>query len=120
MLNSDSLVNTMAQIRKVRPEPVCEKTLVGTVVNFLHDAVIDKVPQAATSYMNKRTSTIQEVKEPIEWIHYEQINFNNKIKYSVRSMVISNMLLIIGYKTGFSIWCIDVRFIICFFFPFNY
>ena len=105
MLNSEQQQHYM---RKVRPEPVNEKTLVGTVVNFIHDAVIDKVPQAATSYMNKRTSTIQDIKEPIEWIHYEQINFNNKIKYNVRSMTISNILLIIGYKTGFSIWCIDV------------
>ena len=93
-------------MRKVRPEPVNEKTLVGTVVNFLHDAVIDKVPQA-----NKRTSTsLQDIKEPIEWIRYEHINFSNKIKCNVRSMVISNILLIIGYKTGFSIWCIDVSF----------
>jgi hypothetical protein len=104
------MINGGEFIRKVRPEPVNEKTLVGTVVNFLHDAVIDKVPQA-NSYINKRTSTgAQDIKEPIEWIHYEQINFNNKIKSNVRSMIISNILLIIGYKTGFSIWCIDVSY----------
>ena len=96
------------QLRRVRPEPVNEKTLVGTVVNFFHDAVIDKVPLQATNYMNQRSTSTQEIKEPIEWIHYEQISFNNKIKYNVRSMVISNILLIMGYKTGFSVWCIDV------------
>jgi hypothetical protein len=108
MLCDDSPRNiSLHQLRRVRPEPVNEKTLVGTVVNFIHDAVIDKVPQA-TNYINKRVSTKQDIMEPIEWIHYEQINFNNKIKYNVRSLIISNILLIIGYKTGFSIWCIDV------------
>lgn len=89
--------------RKIRPEPVNEKTLVESVVNFLHD----KVPQAYT-YGNKRPQQTQDIKEPIEWVHYEMINFNNKINFNIKSIVISNILLIIGYKTGFSIWCIDV------------
>lgn len=76
-------------------------------------------------------SSAYEIKEQIEWLHYENINLLSSTSYNSNSWNIfnnssnqtsnkssaefqnytfssSNILLVLGYKTGFSIWVIDV------------
>ncbi len=76
-------------------------------------------------------SSASEIKEQVEWLQFENINllhstsyttnswsfFDNNhvnntnpgVKYRDFSFSNSNILLVLGYKTGFSIWIIDVR-----------
>lgn len=80
-------------------------------------------------------SSASEIKEQIEWLHYENINLLSSTSYTNNSWNIynytgsqqssnkssakfqnctfssSNILLVLGYKTGFSIWVIDVSFV---------
>jgi hypothetical protein len=78
-------------------------------------------------------SSASEIKEQIEWLHYETINllsttnytnnswnmynnnqtcsganFKSSAKFQNCTFSASNILLVLGYKTGFSIWVIDV------------
>lgn len=109
-------------LRRVRPEPVSEKSFVSSVREFIHDIVIERVPQSITqsaglvttssAATSKRTaSIISEIKEPIEWLRFEHVHTSsvNRMKSNKhRTQLASNLLLVIGYKTGFSVWCIDV------------
>jgi hypothetical protein len=90
----------------------------------------------ATVANGAHVHSVSDIKEQIEWLHYEHINllipnqtcspnllnnpqtnsassftnyFNSNKKTPHLNLSNSNILLIIGYKTGFSIWTIDVR-----------
>ena len=92
---------------------------------------IVKISGYSTLFSKMQTnasSSPSEIKEEIKWLHYETINllsttsytdnswntFNNNqsssnnVKYQNFNFSNSNILLILGYKTGFSIWTIDV------------
>lgn len=123
------------QYRKVRPEPVNERSLVGSVVGYLHERVVASVVgEKASSEANRISnngslsgpgsngiSPMHEIKEQIEWLHFENIsqldvsrgaNHNTtQLGASAKQSALfndANVLLIIGYKTGFSVWIIDV------------
>lgn len=121
IIKTDSLINInpvkakrspplMSQLsyRKVRPEPINEKTLVGSVVNFIQDYVgADKqtAPQAQQSNPNKIDLNVpNEVKESIEWLHFEPYTLLNRTNSNFSD---SSIILVLGYKTGFSIWSLD-------------
>ncbi len=56
-------------------------------------------------------SPASEIKEQIEWLHYEHINLLNTSHSAfsgTKCFSNSNLLLVLGYKTGFSVWIIDV------------
>ena len=109
-------------LRRVRAEPVSEKSFVSSVRDFIHDIVIERVPQSisqsaglassSSAAASKRAaSLITEIKEPIEWIRFEHVHTSavSHVKSAKhRTQLASNLLIVIGYKTGFSIWCIDV------------
>lgn len=104
--------------RKVRPEPINERTLVGSVVGFIHDVVsggdaandgIKRPSQLAATNINTGSSAMaNEVKEQIEWLHFENANLLDSFENT--PLANSNILLLLGYKTGFSVWSIDVSF----------
>ena len=78
--------------------------------------------QAGSAMSNVSSSLLtSEIKEQIEWLHFENFNLldsssftnnnnnnNAKAKFLNSPFANSNILLVIGYKTGFSIWSIDV------------
>lgn len=152
--------NQSVPYRRVRPEPISEKTLVGSMVGYLHDVIgtgenFNKhsqttkqqqqhncVQSGSSTLLSKAPSNSQaasEIKEQIEWLHYENINllcstnftsnswnlynnnstpnlFNNvagtnknSTKFQNCHFSSSNILLVLGYKTGFSIWTINVN-----------
>ena len=138
------------QYKRVRPEPVNEKSIVGSVVGFLQDVVGSNenhhhnhnknshsqrqqpqhhgiVQSGSSTLLSNVTavSSIQpsEIKEQIEWLHFEHMNllessassqtsFLNQSNKKDQSFNFSNnnILLVLGYKTGFSVWSIDVIF----------
>jgi len=55
-----------------------------------------------------------EIKEQIEWLHYEHVNMldssSSKSSFHFKSTIMNNILLVLGYKTGFSVWNIDVNY----------
>lgn len=105
--------------RKVRPEPISDKTLVGSVVGFFQDVVGQgenskhhHQPNHHHSSSNPSSSSFQisEIKEQIEWLHFEPVNVLINSNTSNNALFAnSNILLVIGYKTGFSIWTIDMN-----------
>lgn len=109
--------------RKVRPEPINERTLVGSVVGFLQDVVtggdsshpvggsgVKRANQVVGSVNNHHTSSSSgmpnEIKEQIEWLHVENVNLLDSFEHT--QFANSNIILVLGYKTGFSVWSIDV------------
>ncbi|CAF0706289.1 unnamed protein product [Brachionus calyciflorus] len=127
IIRTDNLINlnnptikpkpspTMSQqrtYRKIRPEPLSEKTLVGSVVNFIQDYVgADKQTSSQTNKTQSNQNKIDlnvpnEVKEPIEWLHFEPYTLTQKNNSSFQD---SNIILILGYKTGYSIWSLDLN-----------
>ena len=95
------------------------------------------INQSSASSSSNSTNLASETKEQIEWLHFEYFTLldssssncgssssttngtaasgaNNDPKLSAKSKLLnspfsnSNILLVIGYKTGFSIWSIDV------------
>lgn len=126
------------QYRRVRPEPVNEKSIVGSMVGFFHDVVgtsenhhtKHSQRQQSTSHTHHHGNIVQsgsstllsnvtavtstppsEIKEQIEWLHYEHLNMLDSSK-SFHKTISNNILLVLGYKTGFSVWNIDVIIII--------
>ena len=132
-------VQPRQQYRKVRPEPVNEKTIVGSVVGFFQDVVVGGAAELTKHHhhpnhhhnqrmqtANSANSTISlanEIKEQIEWLHFENVaqldsSRNNTGIADIgstskpASFNDANIILVVGYKTGFSVWIIDVGFII--------
>jgi hypothetical protein len=164
------------QYRKVRPEPVNEKSIVGSVVGFFQDKVVgggggggsDLMSSGAgmgstmyeramgagsgssgclsseakrlhhhhhhnqsamaaglASASHTAASLANEIKEQIEWLHFENVNMLDSSRNSTGNSTSNiglnqssvkpapfndaNLILVIGYKTGFSVWIIDVR-----------
>lgn len=115
---SSRTLTSLPVYRKVRPEPINERTLVSSVVGFLQDVVgadTNKQTQSSHNAATHKQSSSQsqlnshhlanEIKEQIEWLHFENYNLLDSSK---NSNLKSHILLVIGYKTGFSIWTIDV------------
>lgn len=78
----------------VRPQPVSDKTVVESVVDFIQDV----------AYTNQ-----SEDKEKILWVRFEQadindLNSNPGCDPSCRT--VSPLLLFVGYSSGFQIWVI--------------
>jgi hypothetical protein len=147
-----------------------EKTLVSSVVGYFHDVIgtgdhyskqhshgnrqhqqqqqhniVQSGQSTLLSKMNTNSpSSVSEIKEQVEWLHFENINllcntsyttsswnlYNNNsnkpntgVRYQNFNFANSNILLVLGYKTGFSIWIIDVSlffpFILFYFYHFN-
>lgn len=121
------------QYRRIRPEPINERTLVGSVVGFIQEVVSGETSQAghpagankrhpiaSTNSSSSQSSShhmVAEIKEQIEWLHFENINLLDSFSSpatsansasSSSSFANSNILLVLGYKTGFSVWTIDV------------
>ncbi len=145
------------QYRRVRPEPINEKSIVGSVVGFLQDVVGNTenhhhnhnkhsqsqrqqpqhhgIVQSGSSTLLSNVTTVSpiqpsEIKEQIEWLHFEhmnllepsaasQLSFQNQNSKKDQSFNFSNsnILLVLGYKTGFSVWTIDVIIFKFFNFP---
>jgi hypothetical protein len=127
------------QYRRVRPEPVNEKSIVGSMVGFFHDVVgtsenhhtkhsqrqqstshthhhHGNIVQSGSSTLLSNVTAVtstppSEIKEQIEWLHYEHLNMLDSSK-SFHKTISNNILLVLGYKTGFSVWNIDVIIII--------
>ncbi|RMZ95876.1 breast carcinoma-amplified sequence, partial [Brachionus plicatilis] len=104
-----SPVMSQRSYRKVRPEPVNEKSLVGSVVNFIHDYVGADKQGSPLSGSNQTSSQNElnvpnEVKEQIEWLHFEPY----ALARSGSQFSNSNIILVLGYKTGYSVWSIDM------------
>lgn len=124
--------------------------VIGTSDNFSKHSHTTNHPQQQHNIFQSGSSTLlsktpsnnrtpaNEIKEQIEWLHYENINLlcstaytssswtmyqgnsvnpnlNNTSKSNVKfqntNLSSSNFLLVLGYKTGFSIWTIDVIFL---------
>ena len=122
--------------------------VIGTSDNFSKHSQQQNHPQQQHNIVQSGSSTLlsktpsnirtpaNEIKEQIEWLHYENINllsstaytssswnlyqansgnsnFNNTSKSNVKfqntNLSSTNFLLVLGYKTGFSIWTIDVN-----------
>jgi hypothetical protein len=145
------------QYRKVRPEPVAEKSIVNSVVGFFQDKMVDsggvsgmmsgmlhghhhhhhhhhhhgsgmssEMAQAkriqqqsavAAGLASANASAAQlanEIKEQVEWLHFENVlMLDSSRNYSGGKSQASpfneaNIVLVMGYKTGFSVWIIDV------------
>lgn len=86
--------------KKIRPEPINEKTLVGSVVGFLQDVVgadMNKQGQIlhtghssthhkSSSSQNQCNSHLpNEVKEQIEWLHFENFSLLDSTSVSTQS-----------------------------------
>ena len=140
---------------KVRPEPINERSIVDSVVGFFHDVVGGDTHHSrqhhshaslghhhavnkSSASTNASGSAMSEIKEQIEWIHFESfVNLDaylnqqqsssstsgsssstsststssassSSASTSIPSNNNSSLLLVIGYKTGFAIWTIDV------------
>jgi hypothetical protein len=104
--------------RKVRPEPINEKTLVSTAVGFFQDLVGSDTSK--TQAQSNSSNLACETKEQIEWLHFEYFNLldsstdtdsssSSKTKFNSSPYANSNILLVCGYKTGFSVWSIDLN-----------
>lgn len=108
--------------RKVRPEPINERSLVGSVVGFIQDVVSGGSDSQSSGQgavkrgVANNTSVGQglgpmggmanEVKEQIEWLHFENVNMLDSFENT--HLANSNIILMLGYKTGFAVWSIDV------------
>lgn len=61
-----------------------------------------------------QSSPVCEVKEQIEWLHFENYNvldtasYKEKLQRNFIPTTTNNMLIMLGYKTGFAVWTIDV------------
>lgn len=127
-----------------------ERTIVSSMVGYFHDVIGNgetygkhsqlslanqrhqhNIVQSGSSTLLAKVATnspssASEIKEQIEWLHYENINLLSSTSYTSNSWNIynnkssakfqnctfssSNILLVLGYKTGFSIWVIGVSF----------
>lgn len=102
-----SPVMSQKSYRKVRPESVNEKSLVGSVVNFIHDYVGADKQSLSTSNQTLNQNELNvpnEVKEQIEWLHFEPYTLSR----TGSQFTNSNIILVLGYKTGYSVWSIDL------------
>ena len=136
-INADSILNYSPNntqhlvYRKVRPEPINEKSIVGSVVDFMYDVVgagvdskhnltsakrqqhntIQSGSSSLLSNVSASSTPLEEIKEQAVWLHFEPIcllDASKNIKANNTPLLTANLVLMIGYKTGFSIWTIDV------------
>lgn len=68
---------------------------------------------ANSSNSTTTTTVVSEIKEQIEWLHFEYINLLDPASSASANknspFFNSNILIVIGYKTGFSVWTIDIN-----------
>jgi hypothetical protein len=94
---------------------------VGSVVGFIQEVVAGGTgaDHQSSSINSKRSGSsmsanqhhsgapsMNEIKESIEWLHFEHVGMLDRSSHG--SHLYNNILLVLGYKTGFSIWSIDV------------
>jgi hypothetical protein len=95
------------------------------VVGFFHDVVGTDNLKSQTGHSTSKPNTANtssnpnippEIKEQIEWLHFEYFYLldsangaANKSKFANTAFASSNIILVVGYKTGFSVWTIDVN-----------
>jgi hypothetical protein len=111
---------------KTRPQPINEKSIVETMVGYFHDVV--GTEQSHHSYHNQSNGPLShhknnsnnnisspyEIKDQIEWLHFENYDIldsngtckSNQLK---ANNLTNNILILLGYKTGFSVWTIDLN-----------
>ncbi len=139
-VNSSQAVN----YRKVRPESINDRRIVSSVVGFLHDVVSGannstnnsnasnsnstsngininqpsessyKQPVVSSNSNSSLSNAAHEIKEQIEWLHFENphlLRKNNAFMSNKSSSAFasSNLILVLGYKTGFAVWSIDLN-----------
>lgn len=96
------------------------------MVGFFHDVVGSDNLKSQTGHSTSKPNTSNtssnpnippEIKEQIEWLHFEYFYLldsanggaTNKSKFANTPFASSNIILVVGYKTGFSVWTIDVN-----------
>jgi hypothetical protein len=94
---------------------------VGSVVGFFQDVVgagNHSDPSSSINHPSINSTSHHhhhhhhqpcEIKEQIEWLHFEPVSMLISSGQANNSpFVNANILLVLGYKTGFAIWTIDV------------